>query len=340
MYTAETLLAAVALTPGRFAGRAKLEKAARAGNAMALRDLAGRVGLLPPLGEELPIAEALVALGESIQGALRRIRARVAAERQARSVLLSHWALRGSIELAVAYWAAATPAQRSEALGRAKTRERGPRSRPHDRGMSMAWGEADLAQLAQLAQVLREHHPVASKRAPAPRDPLAERRAGQVVALYREAKKALVERILAGLGPLLRAAHLLQEASKSSTTPEAIRAALRDAYASAGFRGAAHAHEVHTFVVPRGQETARSTSGSTSSSATGMSRAYCRRQWSVATSSHMLSASAAILDADVVALNAAEPAGVLYLRTDLRVVQSRGTSLRLERFGAVRGGWR
>lgn len=336
MYTAETLLAAVALTPGRFAGRAKLEKAARAGNAMALRDLAGRVGLLPPLGEELPIAEALVALGESIQGALRRIRARVAAERQARSVLLSHWALRGNIELAVAYWAAATPAQRSEALGRAKTRERGPRSRPHD-SMSMAWGEADLA---QLAQVLREHYPVASKRAPAPRDPLAERRAGQVVALYREAKKALIEKILASLGPLLRAAHLLQEASKSGTTPEAIRAALRDAYASAGFRGAAHAHEVHTFVVPRGQETARSSNGSTSSSAAGMSRAYCRRQWRVATSSHMLSASAAILDADVVALNAAEPAGMLYLRTDLRVVQSRGTSLRLEHFSASRGGWR
>lgn len=337
MYTAETLLAAVALTPGRFAGRAKLEKAARAGNAMALRDLAGRVGLLPPLGEELPIAEAFVALGESIQAALRRIRARVTAERQARSVLLSHWALRGNIELAVAYWAAATPAQRSEALGRAKARERGPRSRPHDSGMSMAWGEADLA---QLAQVLREHYPVASKRAPAPRDPLAERRTGQVVALYREAKKALVERILAGLGPLLRAAHLLQEASKSSTTPEAIRAALRNAYASAGFRGAAHAHEVHTSVVPRGQETARSSNGSTSSSAAGMSRAYCRKQWSVTTSSHVLAASAAILDADVVALNAAEPAGMLYLRTDLRVVQSRGTSLRLEHFGAVRGGWR
>jgi len=328
-----TLVAASLLVPGRFAGRAALERRARDGDPQAQRDLAGRVGLLPPIEEDMPLAEALVGLGQSIASALARLQGRRAAERRAADqidMVCRRWEWGEPGRLAVAYWVAATPRERSRALAQW--------TRDSECARRTGWRPGRPVDLPSLATALAEHHSIARRPSP-PRDLLAERCPGQAAELYRAAKRALVERLLAEFGPLLRAACLAQEVSRRGATVQAVEQAVMAAYRAAGLRRAAHAHEITVRVVACGEERASSDSGSVDASKAGLSKAYCRQAYRVATSAHTLHASVMILDPEVVALNKGAPRGALYLRADLRVVQSRGTALRVER-ATPKGGWR
>jgi hypothetical protein len=335
MFEPSTLLAAIAMVPTRFAGRAALEKLARGGDFVALRDLAGRLGLAPPLADDLPLAEAFVTIGAALQNLAERGRRQRLHEARVRKEMLENWDVKASVDLAIAFWAQATGAQRTEALERAKRRDKDYSRRGELHG---AWSYDTLLGLARR---LKDIHPLAEKRV-VPRDPLAERRPGQAAQLYTAAKENLVGSVLEALGPWLESARLAQEASAAGTTSEAVQEALRAAYEAARFRRTAHAHTTVLTVVGRGHEAIASSAGSTWSNRAGMSRAYCRKAHKVATSEHCIRGSVAILDPEVVALNAEAPVGVLYLRTDMRVVHGRGTQLRVERLRTNAGlrGWR
>lgn len=103
------------------------------------------------------------------------------------------------------------------------------------------------------------------------------------------------------------------------------------------FRKATHGHARRVTVVERGREDATSDVSHVSPRDAGLPNAYAKVGFSVAQSTHHFFASAAILSAEVKALNARSEQA-LYLTPTLRVVQGRGTSLTIEHRG-VRGGW-
>lgn len=108
----------------------------------------------------------------------------------------------------------------------------------------------------------------------------------------------------------------------------AIRRAFVAALNEANFREATHSHDTSIDVVARGAEGARSESGTAHPRDVGLSNAYARQAYSVATSDHIFEVSAAIFDV---------PRGErwdgkrLYLSPTCRVRQGRGTSLVCER---------
>ena len=106
---------------------------------------------------------------------------------------------------------------------------------------------------------------------------------------------------------------------------------------AAGFRGATHSHSWTIVTVERGQERAVSTTGSVRPQDVGLSNAYARKAFFVTTSEHVWYVSTAILTPDVRALNE-HAQDMVYLTTELRVVQGRGTSLTMQRRG-IKGGW-
>jgi len=99
---------------------------------------------------------------------------------------------------------------------------------------------------------------------------------------------------------------------------------------AAGFREATHSHDTTIDVVAEGREGAASGTNSLRPSAVGLPNAYTKKGYWITASSHTWHVSAAILSPEVRALNAAAPAGVVYLSTSVRVRQGRGTSLTVE----------
>jgi hypothetical protein len=133
-------------------------------------------------------------------------------------------------------------------------------------------------------------------------------------------------RLALGSDPLAR--------RRPGTAPgRAVLTELSRLYREANFRSARHSHETN---LDLGTPSARSESGSVWSAEVGMSSAYCRSAYRVATSEHSLSADSRIFAAEV---SARVGRGWLLLAPDLRVRQGRGTSLVVEhRTG--RGAWR
>ena len=101
---------------------------------------------------------------------------------------------------------------------------------------------------------------------------------------------------------------------------------IRELVASAKFRRAAHAHHTSFTIVPEGQEGALA---DTSSVRDG--------KWFRTTSEHHWRASRALFSPAVRELNENAPYGVVYLRPDLRVVQGRGTALKVEHLTPAAG---
>lgn len=107
-------------------------------------------------------------------------------------------------------------------------------------------------------------------------------------------------------------------------------------YQRAGFRSAAHAHNVE---VRLGAPDARSSSCAVSSYSAGMSKAYCRKQFTVTESTHTLTVDASLLSVPAPAKGSRE----LLLSPTVRVRQGRGTALVVERLTVGptgRLGWR
>lgn len=117
----------------------------------------------------------------------------------------------------------------------------------------------------------------------------------------------------------------LARRASGNVTLRAIRRELRRLYHLAKFRTAAHCHEATLEV---GEPGASSDSGSIPSSQAGMSSAYCRQAYRVATSVHRLSA-----DARIFATPRADRVGSGWIRLspEILVRQGRGTSLVVER---------
>jgi hypothetical protein len=108
------------------------------------------------------------------------------------------------------------------------------------------------------------------------------------------------------------------------------------------FRTSTHGAEVLVASVEPGEEGAESSTESVAPRDVGLPNAYARVAYHVTTSTHKWRVSRAILSSEVRALNDAAPRSVVYLRTDLRVRQGRGTALVVERrvVGASgRGSW-
>jgi hypothetical protein len=105
----------------------------------------------------------------------------------------------------------------------------------------------------------------------------------------------------------------------------AVRRELKRIYYLARLRAASHCHEV---ILTVGDPGASSDSGSVPSGQVGMSSAYCKTAYKVATSVHRIQA-----DARLFSVPRAERVGHGWLRLtpDLLVRQSRGTSLVVER---------
>jgi len=95
----------------------------------------------------------------------------------------------------------------------------------------------------------------------------------------------------------------------------------------ANFREASHAHEWTVDVVPRGEESATSTADQISARSAGMSNAYCKKAFTVASSNHKWRVSPAMLGLP-------HGTGVVYLTPTRRVRQGRGTLLVEERLVA------
>lgn len=112
----------------------------------------------------------------------------------------------------------------------------------------------------------------------------------------------------------------------------------KELVAAAGFREATHRHSTTVQVCDRGSESASSSTDRARPADVGLGKSYQNAAFWVTTSSHTWHVSAAILSPEVRALNASAPRGVVYLRPDLRVVQGRGTALKVERRGP-KGGW-
>jgi hypothetical protein len=108
---------------------------------------------------------------------------------------------------------------------------------------------------------------------------------------------------------------------------------------ASGLRVATHGHRDRYTPVLRGREGASSDTGSSRPQDVGLGRSYARVAFTVTTSAHCWSVSAAILDPEVQRANAAAGVGIVYLATDTRVRNGRGTSLVVERLTA-RGAWR
>jgi hypothetical protein len=109
-------------------------------------------------------------------------------------------------------------------------------------------------------------------------------------------------------------------------------------YLFARFRGATHGHEWGVQVVERGEEGASSSTDQVHPQEVGLPAAYARKGYWVTQSEHTIRVSTEILCLDREWLRDQAGQGLLYLRHDLRVVQGRGTALRVERLGP-RGGW-
>jgi hypothetical protein len=109
----------------------------------------------------------------------------------------------------------------------------------------------------------------------------------------------------------------------------------RRAIKAAGFRVVTNGHKTLVEVVEPGEEGVCASADQVSSSAAGMPRTYCQVAYAITQSVHAWRVSTAIL-----ALGVLQGSGVVYLRDDLRVVQGRGTGLRVERRQGPQGGWR
>lgn len=101
----------------------------------------------------------------------------------------------------------------------------------------------------------------------------------------------------------------------------------RNVIDAANFRVATHGHADAVVLVEVGREGASSSTDRVRPSAAGLSNAYAKKAYFVAQSEHRWSVSTAILAPEVRALNAAAPAGEVWLSTTVRVRQGRGTSL-------------
>lgn len=110
------------------------------------------------------------------------------------------------------------------------------------------------------------------------------------------------------------------------------------AIAAARFREATHQHRTRVHLCDRGSERASSATDKARPADVGLGKSYSDVGFWVTTSTHDWYVSPAILAAEVRTLNAEAPNGVVYLRADLRVVQGRGTALKVERRGP-KGGW-
>ena len=108
------------------------------------------------------------------------------------------------------------------------------------------------------------------------------------------------------------------------------RAAIATAISAGVIRRAAHSHDDSVAIVVEGAEAAASTAGMTFSSAAGLSAAYCRKAYRVATSEHRWAVS---LDHRVAVVD-----GRLYLSPTRRVRAGRGTALVVEHLRAGSGG--
>ena len=97
-------------------------------------------------------------------------------------------------------------------------------------------------------------------------------------------------------------------------------------YQRAAFRVATHGHHSTVHLVPRGGERAESGTSRARPAAVGLPAAYARKGFEVVLSRHDLYASVASLGEARV-----ERRRVLWLTRTVRVVQSRGTALRVER---------
>lgn len=104
-------------------------------------------------------------------------------------------------------------------------------------------------------------------------------------------------------------------------------------YRLAKFRRCSHSHKA---VLEYGAPRLDSSTGRMSSEDAGMGRAYCRQQYTVATSRHVL-----VADERIFRTRRDERVGYdwLQLTPDLRVAQGRGSSLVLQIRGP-RGGWK
>lgn len=125
----------------------------------------------------------------------------------------------------------------------------------------------------------------------------------------------------------------LAERQPGQARARAAQALIARALRKADLRGATHSHDTTIEWVAPGLEAGRSDTGSLRPSAVGLPNAYSRRGYWVTSSSHTIRASTRILTAP------RSERGVLYLAPDVRVRQSRGTSLVTERRSGPRGGW-
>lgn len=120
----------------------------------------------------------------------------------------------------------------------------------------------------------------------------------------------------------------LAEREPGNVLERALRRRFRAMLREAGFRAAAHSHRQSIVLTAPGAETASSASGSEWASNVGMSAAYCKAAYRVATSRHSWVISTALWD-----VPADERAGRGWVRLsrELVVRQGRGTSLVCER---------
>ncbi len=102
---------------------------------------------------------------------------------------------------------------------------------------------------------------------------------------------------------------------------------------TSGLRTAAHSHSSTTSVVARGLERAESSADTISASAAGMSNAYQRQAYRVASSDHRWFVS---LDLLAVPRKERAAGGRIYLSPTVRVRQGRGTTLVTERLAGRR----
>ncbi len=113
--------------------------------------------------------------------------------------------------------------------------------------------------------------------------------------------------------------------STGTVPSRAVRRELRRLYRVAGFRSASHAHHYH---LAYGDPWAWSRSGKVDSAAAGMSKAYCRKQYTVSSSEHQISSDASLFSTPR-AVRAGP--GWIQLSPEVRVRQGRGTSLVVDR---------
>jgi len=108
---------------------------------------------------------------------------------------------------------------------------------------------------------------------------------------------------------------------------KAVRAAIREA----DLRTARHSHDTTIEIVEPGSEGATSISDQARPSSVGLSNAYAKKGFWVATSEHTFRVSRDFL---ATPCESRAETGVLYLSPTCRVRQGRGTSLVVERLGA------